>query len=147
MPVCGCPDDLSYKQSLDLPGPAQLAILRDYFVSLPSAVYNSRRPAQDLLVSSSAPADRADRDARVDVMRDEQGGKATWVVAHSGMGYDFVLDLTKAFEAGSTVKVERLDPRTGKRTGLDSVLVGESVAVVTPSKGSVREDWVFIFTQ
>jgi hypothetical protein len=145
--VCGCPDKLSYKQSLNLPGPGQLIILHDYFSSLPAASYNTRRAAQELLISSSAPSDRADRDARIDIMRDDLNGSTSWVIAHSGMGYDFVLDLTKAFRTGSTVMMERLDPRTGERAKLDGVTATESVWIDTPTKGSVREDWVFIFTQ
>lgn len=79
-------------------------------------------------------------------MRDDKAGKATWVIAHSGMGYDFVLDLAKAFKASIEVKMERLDPRTGERTELGSVAVSSTVHIETPSKGSVKEDWVYILT-
>lgn len=125
-----------------------MRILQDYFLSLPEAAYNNRRPAQELLVSSTAPHDRKNRDARVDVMRDVQpGAGTTWVVAHSGMGHDFVLDLAKAFEVGTELKVERLDPRTGERTNLGSIQAAAKSHFETPSKGGVEDDWVFIFTR
>lgn len=148
VPVCGCPEDLSWKQSLDLPGPAQLDILRAYFLSLPSAIYDYRRPAQELLVSTSAPEDRRDRDARIDLMRDFQpSGKRSWVIAHTGMGYEFTLDLVRAFSEERPIVVERLNPRTGERDRLADVRAEARVPFQTPTKGSVKDDWVFILTQ
>lgn len=149
VPVCACPDDLDWKTSLELPGLDSLAILRKYFSSLPRSITDNRVPAQDLLVSSDAPRELQEQDARIDIMRDVQPGSSTskWVIAHSGMGYGFVLDLVKAFcKESLEVRGEWLDPRTGSKQPIGIVGVDTAVRFDPPSKGSVKEDWVVLLT-
>jgi hypothetical protein len=156
VPVCGCPDGLSWKDSLDLPGLDSLSLLREYFLSLPRHIYDSRIPAQELLVSSDAPMEKQEKDGRIDIMRDSltftssnTDEDSSWVIAHSGMGYGFALNLTQPFgnEARPRrVKMEWLDPRTGTKQVEREIDIGRAVKFEPPSKGSVKDDWVLILS-
>lgn len=80
-------------------------------------------------------------------VRDPTGtSEASWVLAHSGMGYGFDLALSKVFTT-SKAKAEWLDPRTGKRQAIGPVDVTDRVAFSPPSSGSVEHDWVLIVTR
>ena len=126
---------------MDLPGPGYLKIMVDYLVNLPRDVFDSRQPAQHLLVSTECPVDRSGRDGRIDVMSGQRAGLITWIVAHSGMGHAFELDLSLCFESSSQITARWLDPRTGAWIEANPV---ESCITrfQPPSSGSVKCDWV-----
>lgn len=142
--MCGCSEDLTWKSALDLPGLDSITLLKEYFLSLPASVYESRIPAQDLLVDSQATAASRELDGRIDLMKDQTANGSTWLIAHSGMGFAFTLDLAKAFEPGSTVRGAWLDPRTGKRQAIGQVVISDPIRFEPPTSGSVRDDWVLI---
>jgi hypothetical protein len=144
-PVCGLDENTSWRTSIQLPGASQLRILTDYLLSLPKDVFHHREPAQQLLLANDAPKERADRDARVDVMWDRYPDKApTTVIAHSGFGYPFELDL-RVFNDG--IDAEWLDPRTGKRVRIGRLEVSARRRFAPPSTGAVTDDWVLVLTR
>ena len=131
---------------MDLPGPGYIRVLADYFASLPRSVADSRHPAQDLLISSACPAEWAHRDGRIDILRDGPPlqSNSTWLIAHSGRGYSFVLDLSKAFSQGTQVRLSWLDPRDGERVDIASTTVAGLSEFEPPSGGTIAQDWVLI---
>lgn len=69
---------------------------------------------------------------------------SSWVLAHSGMGYGFTLDLSVVFACRPSVSMEWLDPRTGKVVHQGQIVPDKQVTFTPPSGGSVKEDWVLI---
>lgn len=69
----------------------------------------------------------------MDVIAAEKEG---WLLAHSGQGYAFELDL-----AGFKGEARWLDPRTGEWTGAGTVEGGVQ-RYEPPSSGGVEHDWV-----
>lgn len=130
---------MSWETSLHLPAPARLKVLHDFFLSLPPSSGSSRRPRQDVLVSNGCPAEWAERDGRVDVMGDGSG----WLVAHSGRGYEFALDLPRAFEGGEEVAVSWLNTYTGKEVSAGKVRVDTRVAF-SPPEGTGERSAVLV---
>ena len=133
---------------MHLPGPSHLKHMVDYFTSLPRSVLDHRVPAQDCLLDSTAPPDKQDADGRIDIMRDLQPGTAysTWMAVHSGMGYAFELDLSRAFALRSVLQAQWLNPRTGRLRALGDVTVESTVHFTPPSKAGDRptDDWVLL---
>lgn len=115
-PVCGTSASMSWKSSLALPAPARLRKLHDFFISLPGTIAASRQPRQDTLISTECPPEWAERDGRIDIMSDAAGAQSSWLIAHSGRGHAFTLDLTRAFAADTEVQTAWLDTITGKET-------------------------------
>lgn len=113
-PVCGTSTTMSWKKSLHLPAPKRLKVLHDFFLSLSQSSSRSRQPRQDVLVSSDCPDRWKERDGRIDIMSDAAGSASAWLVAHSGRGYPFVLDLTMAFGEGEIVEIAWVNTFTGK---------------------------------
>jgi hypothetical protein len=70
---------------------------------------------------------------------------STTIIAHSGFGAAFELDLS-TFK-GAQVRGVWLDPRTGKRTELAEIAVGPKVQFKPPSSGGVADDWVLVLTR
>lgn len=125
------------------PGAKSLHIIKEFFLSLPEGVYNSRRPAQELLVSNSAPR-RQDGDARVDVMRDvTEIGACSWITAHSGSGWPFELNLS-VFGTDKSINTEWLDPRTGQKSYAGSVSTHSCVKFSPPTRGCTGDNWVLV---
>lgn len=79
-------------------------------------------------------------------MRDRgaHSDRSTWLLAHSGRGYAFVLDLTKAFELGSKLSVSWIDPRSGEKRKGEGITAeqGETTRFEPPSGGGVKDDWL-----
>lgn len=125
--------ELSWRAALSAPGPRSTRIVAEYLDVLPDAVHESKAPAQQRLVSSDAPADVAERDGRVDVIAADAEG---WLLAHSGHGYAFELDL-----AGFQGVARWLDPRSGESSEAGPIQGGKQ-RFVPPSKGGVEHDWV-----
>lgn len=139
--VCGLDPSRSWRSDINLPGPSCLPHLWSLLESLSSEVFHARSPAQDILVASSAPDDL---DSRVTVMRDVYVGKegeSTILIAHSGHGEKFELDVKKVF---GTKKVEAwwLDPRTGKECSVEGDV--SSGIFTPPSRGGLEHDWVLV---
>jgi hypothetical protein len=79
-------------------------------------------------------------------MRDVYADKpSTTIIAHSGFGAAFELDLS-TFK-GAQIKGVWLDPRTGKRTDLAEITAGPKVGFKPPSSGGVTDDWVLVLTR
>ncbi|GMK54161.1 hypothetical protein CspeluHIS016_0107470 [Cutaneotrichosporon spelunceum] len=124
--------ELSWRDALQAPGPRATRLAAEYLAALPKEVHDTKAPAQARLVSSDAPRDVAERDGRVDVI----AAGTQWLLAHSGRGHSFELDLT-----GFSGHARWLDPRNGQWS--DPVAVeGGRQAFVPPSKGGVEHDWV-----
>ena len=136
--VCGLDKDSSWRKAIHLPGPKYLPILQRFFQTLPPATLHSLHPSQDLLVSSDAPEEKQQLDGRIDVMCDDD---STVLIAHSGMGYAFDLDITKAFPGQRSLQMKWLDPRTGE---MSECRESGNEKFVPPSSGSVAEDWVLV---
>jgi hypothetical protein len=134
-PFCGHDPTISWRGDLTLPGAVNLHHVQDYFMSLPDAVWDARRPAQELLVHSDAPEGVAAKDGRVDVMTDGKG----WVLVHSGQGYGFELDVPQF--AGEAAEARWIDPRDGTRGEAFDAGAGKQ-RFEPPSRGSVRDDWL-----
>lgn len=76
-------------------------------------------------------------------MRDVYEGKegeSTILIAHSGHGESFELDVGKAFGA-KKVDVQWLDPRTGKESSVEGEISGK---FTPPSRGGLEHDWVLV---
>lgn len=124
--------ELSWRAALKAPGPRSTRVIAEYLATLPKEVHEAKAPAQDRLVSTSAPADVAERDGRVDII----AAGTEWLLAHSGHGYAFELDLS-----GFKGQARWLDPRSGEWS--DPVAVdGGKQSFAPPSKGSVEHNWV-----
>jgi len=79
-------------------------------------------------------------------MRDgtPNAAQSTWLIAHSGMGHAFDLNLLLAFAPGANVKGVWFDPRKGETLALFSVDVSGKVRFTPPTSGSRQHDWVVI---
>lgn len=125
--------ELSWRAALSAPGPRSTRIVAEYLDALPSSVNDTKAPAQGRVVAIEALNEVADRDGRVDVIASEGEG---WLLAHSGHGYAFELDL-----AGFSGLARWLDPRSGEWSDAGAVTSGKQ-RFVPPSKGGVEHDWV-----
>lgn len=125
--------EVSWKAALSAPGPRSTRIVSEYLDALPAGVHDTKSPAQGRVVAIEAPNEVADRDGRVDVIASEGEG---WLLAHSGHGYAFELDLT-----GFSGQARWLDPRSGEWNDADPVSGGNQ-RFVPPSNGGVEHDWV-----
>lgn len=143
-PVCGTAKDMSWKKSIHLPGPAQLQLLVSTFTQLPTHISENRQPRQDLVISTNCPVEWQDRDGRIDVMADHSKSLASWLIAHSGRGYSFALNLKSVFAPRDTLSAEWLNPRTAERSEISAPSPAEAVKFEPPTQGSVASDWVLI---
>jgi hypothetical protein len=124
--------ELSWRAALKAAGPRSTRVIAEYLASLPKEVHDAKAPAQDRIVSLGAPVDVAERDGRVDII----AAGTEWLLAHSGHGHPFELDLT-----GFKGQARWLDPRSGEWS--DPVPVeGGKQPFAPPSKGGVEHDWV-----
>ncbi|KLT46263.1 hypothetical protein CC85DRAFT_325052 [Cutaneotrichosporon oleaginosum] len=124
--------DLSWQDALKAPGTRGTRVIAEYLASLPREVHDTKAPAQDRLVSAAAPAEVVQRDGRVDVI----AAGSQWLIAHSGHGYPFELDLS-----GFRGQARWLDPRSGEWS--DAIAVeGGKQSFTPPSSGNVENDWV-----
>lgn len=142
MPVLGVEASESWKEALDVPGPGYIAILASFFASLPADM--NLQPAQDLLLSSAAPEASRDADGRIDVMRDVSADYSNLLVAHSGSGYAFEMDIGAAF-GEHKVTAAWLDPRTGKEAPFE--MCPGQTKFTPPTAGSVKHDWVLLVSR
>lgn len=127
---CGHDPALGWKNDLFLPGAVNLHYIKDYFLSLPTHIWETRRPAQELLVSPQP----KERDARIDIMMSDM---SEWVLVHSGQGLPFELQVP--FSGTS----RWINPRSGKTGDGEKVQIGKvSFTPPSGSGGSVKEDWV-----
>jgi hypothetical protein len=139
VPVLGVEASESWKEALNVPGPGYIAILASFFGTLPADM--NLQPAQDVLLSSAAPEASRDTDGRVDVMRDVSADYSNLLIAHSGSGYAFEIDLEAVFGEHS-VTTAWFDPRTGTEAPFQ--LCPRQTKFTPPSAGSVKHDWVLV---
>lgn len=75
-----------------------------------------------------------------DVHRGEDG-ESTILIAHSGHGEKFELDVKKVF-GRKQVEARWLDPRSGKESSVEGDV--SSGTFTPPSRGGLEHDWVLV---
>lgn len=76
-----------------------------------------------------------------DVYDEKKEGDSTVLIAHSGHGEAFEVDLKKVF-GEKDVKASWLNPRTGVESAVEGGVNGGQFS--PPTKGGLENDWVLV---